>query len=99
MLAELLQQLEHGGRDISSLTVALIFVDPRQILPTNVYILNGNTFKDLRLPVSRKNCNQITNVIARLYQKNGQTKIARTGNAYQKTDPAVLWILNTTKCR
>ncbi len=67
MLPKLLQRLGCGSRDISSLAVVLIFVDPRQILPTNVYTLDSNTFKDLRLPVSRENRDQITDIIVRLY--------------------------------
>ncbi len=86
MLPELVQRLGRGGRNVSSLAVALIFVDPRQILSTDVHTLDGSAFKDLRLPISRKNRDQITDVIARLYQENGQTRMARTGNAYQRTD-------------
>ncbi len=67
MLLELLQRLERGGRDVSSLAVALIFVDLRQILHTDVHTLDGSAFKDLWLPVSRENCDQITDIIARLY--------------------------------
>ena len=62
-------------REISSLAVALIFVNPQQILPTDVHTLDGKAFKNLQLPVSRENCNQITDIIARLNQENGQTRM------------------------
>ncbi len=90
MLPKLFQRLGRRDRDVFSLAVALIFIDLRQILSTNVHTLDGSAFKDFWLPVSRKNCNQITDVITRLYQENGQTRMARTGNGYQRTDPAML---------
>lgn len=67
MLLELLQRLGCAGRDVSSIAVALIFVDTGQILPTDMHTLDGNAFKDLQLSISRNNCDQITDVIARLY--------------------------------
>ncbi len=90
MLSELLQRLERGGRDLFLLAIALIFVDCQQILPIDMHTLDSSAFKDLWLPVSRKNYYQITDVIARLYRENGQTRVARTQNSYQRTDPAVL---------
>ncbi len=38
-------------------------------------------------------------VIVRLYREHIQSKVAKIGNSYQKTNPAVLWFLNTTRCR
>ena len=67
MLPELLQRLRRAGRDVSSIAVAFIFVDIGQTLPTNVHTLDGIAFKNLLLPVSCNNCDQITDVIARLY--------------------------------
>ncbi len=63
-----------------------------------MHILDGNVFKDLQLSVSCENHDQIIDVIARLYQENGQTRMARTENAYQRINLAVLRFLNTTGC-
>lgn len=65
-----------------------------------MHTLNGNAFKNLWLPVNRENCDhQITDVIARLYQENGQTEMATMGNSYQRSDLAMLWFLNGTRCQ
>lgn len=96
-LPELLQRLGRGGRDVSRAAVAMVFVDPQQILPEDGHTLESSAFKDLRLPVNHENREQITNVIAKLY-RNVEPTTKKTGNAYQKTDPALLWFLNTSVC-
>ena len=72
-------------------------VHPSQVLPDDVHTLERSAFKSLRLPVSRENRKQITDVIAQLYKNKLQS--AKTGNAYEKTDPGILWFLNTSGCR
>ena len=98
MLPELFQQLRHGERDASRIAVAIVFIEMWQILPNNVHILEKNVFKDLWLPVIRENCDQTTDVIARLYCKHIRSNAPKTGNLYQRTNLAVLWFLNTTSC-
>ncbi len=70
MLSELLQQLSRGGKDVSYLAIAMIFMETRQILHDNLHTLEGSTFKDLQLPITRENCDQTIDVIARLYCEN-----------------------------
>ena len=96
-LPELLQRLGRGGRDKSCAAIAIVFVHPSQILPDDVHTLERSAFKSLRLPVSKENREQITNVIAQLYKNKLQS--AKTGNAYERTDPGILWFLNTSGCR
>ncbi len=45
-LSELLQQLGFEGRNVSCLIVAMIIVEIQQILPDNMYTLEGNAFKN-----------------------------------------------------
>lgn len=90
MLPEFLQQLGHGKRDVSLLPIILLFVELQQILSIDIYSLNGSKFKYLWLLVSYKNRDKITDVSRRLCQGNSQIRIARTGNAYQKTDLMIL---------
>lgn len=98
-LPELLRRLGCRGRDVSRPAIAIVFVETRQILLDDLNTLDGSAFKDLRLPVSQENRDQITDVIIRLYRENIQSKARKTGNAYQKTDSAILWFLNTIGCR
>ncbi|WP_375449376.1 hypothetical protein [uncultured Nostoc sp.] len=77
----------------------MVFIDPQQILPEGVHTLETSAFKDLWLPVSNENRGQITDVTPKLYRDNFDSNMRKTGNAYQKTNPAVLWFLNTTGCR
>ncbi|WP_375449210.1 C-terminal helicase domain-containing protein [uncultured Nostoc sp.] len=97
-LPELLQRLGRGGRDKSCAAIAMVFVHPSQVLPDDVHMLEQSAFKNLRLPVSRENREQITDVIAQLY-KNKLQSAKKTGNAYERTDPGILWFLNTSGCR
>ena len=76
----------------------MVFVHPSQVLPDDVHILEQSTFRNLRLPVSRENREQITDVIAQLY-KNKLQSAKKTGNIYEKTDSGILWFLNTSGCR
>ncbi len=99
MLLGLLQQLRRGGKDISCLAIAMVFVKTRQILPKDVHTLEGSAFKDLQLLVTYENCDQTMDVIVRLYHKHIRSNTPKTGNLYQKTDLAVLWFLNTTGCQ
>ncbi len=87
-LPELLQRLGRAGKDKSRAAIAMVFVHQSQVLPDNVHTLDHGTFKSLRLPVSRENREQITNVIAQLYKDKLQS--AKTGNAYERTDPRIL---------
>lgn len=88
-----------GERDASCIAVAMVFVETRQILPNNVHTLEGSAFNDLRLPITRENRDQITDVIARLYCNHICLNAPKTEKSYQKTDPAILWFLNTTGCQ
>ena len=63
-LPELLQRLGRRGRDKSSTAMAIVFVSSSQVLPDNVHMLEQSAFKNLRLPVSRENREQITDIIA-----------------------------------
>ena len=63
-LPELLQWLGRGGRDKFYTAIAIVFVSLSQVLPDNVYILEQSAFKNLRLPISRKNRKQIIDIIA-----------------------------------
>ena len=76
----------------------MIFVYPNQILSDNIYILKQSVFKNLRLPINRKNREQITNIIAQLY-KNKLQLAKKTRNKYEKTDPGIFWFLNTSGYR
>lgn len=76
----------------------MIFIETWQILPNNVHTLEQSIFKDLQLLVTHENHDQITDVITRLYHKYIWSNAPKTGNLYQKTNPAVFWILNTTGC-
>ncbi len=96
-LPELLQRLGRAGRDKSRAAIAIVFVHPSQVLPDNVHTLEHSAFKSLRLPVSKENREQITDVIAQLYKDKLQS--AKTGNAYERIDPGILWFLNTSGCR
>ncbi len=98
MLPELFQRLERGGRNVSCLAIAIVFIETRQILPEDVHTLKESTFKDFQLLVTRENCDQTTDVITRLYREHIQSNAPKIGNSYQRTNPAVLWLLNTTGC-
>ena len=63
-----------------------------------MYTLEGSAFKNLWLLIICENCNQIMDIIARLYYKHIQFNIPKTENSYQKTNLTVLWFLNTTGC-
>ncbi len=63
-LLGLLQQLGRAGKDKSCVAIAMVFVHLSQVLPDDVHTLEHSAFKSLRLPVSRENCEQITNIIA-----------------------------------
>ena len=76
----------------------MVFVKTRQILIDNMHILERSIFKDLWLPVTYENCNQTIDVITRLYRKHIRSNVPKTVNLYQRSDPAVLWFLNTTGC-
>ncbi len=67
-LPELLQRLCREGRDKSRITITIVFVHPSQVLPDDVHMLEQSAFKNLRLPVSRENREQITDIIAQLYK-------------------------------
>lgn len=99
MLPKLFQRLGRGERDVSCLAVAMVFVETREILPDDVHTLEGSAFKDLQLPITRENRDQTTDIIARLYRKHIKSNAPKTGNSYQRTDPVVLWFLNTIGCR
>lgn len=99
ILPKLLQQLGCGGRNASCIAVAMVFIEMWQILPDDIHILEGSIFKDLWLLVTCKNCDQITDIIVRLYCKHICSNAPKTKNTYQRTDPAVLWFLSTTGCR
>ncbi len=60
-------------------------------------MLEYSAFKSVQLPVSKKNHEQITNVIVQLYKDKLQ--LVKTGNTYKKTDLGILWFLNTSGCR
>ncbi len=62
-----------------------------------MHILEEGAFKDLELSVSCENRDQIMDIMIRLYRKHIQSKVARTGNLYQKTNLAILWFLNITR--
>ncbi len=47
MLSELLQRLGHGGKNVSCLAIAMVFIEMRQILPEDVHILEESAFKGL----------------------------------------------------
>ena len=96
-LPELLQRLGQGGRDKSRSAIAIVFVSSSQVLPDNMHMLKQSAFKNLRLAVSRENREQITDIIAQLYKNKLQ--LAKTGNAYKRTDPGILWFFNTSGCR
>ena len=63
-LPELLQRLSRGRRDKSRTAMAIVFVSSSQVLLDNMYMLEQSAFKNLRLPVNRENCEQITDIIA-----------------------------------
>lgn len=69
----------------------------QQILQNNIHILEKSTFNNLQLSINCENWEQTTNIIIRLYHKHIQSKMAKTGNSYQKIDLTVLWFLNTTE--
>ena len=98
-LPDLLQRLGRAGRDPTLQAVAMVFVNTSQILPDNVHTLESSMFKDLQLPVTRDNQDRITNVIAKLYRNNLEPKRETGGNAYETTDPALLWYINTSGWR
>lgn len=50
------------------------------------------------MPVICENHNQIINVIARPYHKHICSNVLKTGNLYQRINPAILGFLNTTSC-
>ena len=58
-------------------------------------MLEQNVFINLQLPVSRQNCEQITNIIAQLYKNKLQ--LAKTRNIYEKINSRILWFLNTSQ--
>lgn len=74
----------------------MVFVEMWQILPKDVHTLEGSAFKNLQLPVTRENCDQTTDIIARLYHEYIQLNVSKTGNSYQRTNLTVYWFLNTT---
>ncbi len=88
LLLELLQQLGWAGRDKSCTTIIMIFIHPSQVLLDNVYTLEYSAFKSFRLPINRETCKPITDIIAQLYKD--KLELAKTGNAYEKTDPEIL---------
>lgn len=90
MIPELFQRLRREGRDVSSIVVAMVFIETRQILPDNMYILEGSAFKDFQLLIIGEYCDQITDVIARLYHEYIRSNGPKTGNSYQKTNTAIL---------
>ncbi len=77
----------------------MVFVETRQILPKDMHILEGSVFKNLQLPVIRENCDEIMDVIARLYRKHIRSNAPKIGNLYQRTNTAVILFFNTTGCR
>ena len=81
------------------MAVAIVFIETRQILSDNMHILEGSAFKDLCLPITCENQEQITDFIVRLYYKHIHSNIPKTKNLYQKIDLAILWLLNTTSCQ
>ena len=46
-LPELLQRLRREGKDASCLVIVIVFAETWQILPNDVYTLEGSAFKDL----------------------------------------------------
>lgn len=97
MLFKLFYRLRCRGKDSFCIAVAMVIVETQQILLDNVYILKGSAFQDLWLIVTHKNCNQTTNVIARLYYDHICLNGPKTKNSYEKTDLAILWFLNTPR--
>ena len=67
-LPKLFQQLSRARKNKSCATMAIVFVYPSQVLLDNVHTLEHSAFKSLQLPISRENCEQITNVNAQLYK-------------------------------
>lgn len=90
MSSELLQQLGFGRRDASCIVIALVFIEMQQILPDDVHTLERSAFTDFWLPIIRKNCNQITDIIIRLYCKYIRLNTPKIESLYQRTDPAIL---------
>ena len=62
-----------------------------------MHTLKHSTFKSFQQSISRKNCNQITNVIAQLYKDKLQ--LAKIGNVYERIYSRILWFLNTSGYR
>lgn len=77
-LPKLLQRLGWVERDKSRAAIAMVFVYPSQVLSDIGYILKHSTFKSFQLPVSRKNCGQITNIIIQLYKDKLQSQKQET---------------------
>ncbi len=67
----------------------MVFVHPSQVLPDDMHMLEQSAFENLRLPVSRDNREQITDIIAQLY-KNKQQSVKKIGHAYERTDLGIL---------
>lgn len=96
-LPELLQQLGWEKRNKSHTAIASLFISLSQILSDNVHMLKQSILKNLQLFISKKNCKQITNIITQLYKN--KLELVKIQNVYEKTNPEILWFLNTSKYR
>lgn len=82
ILLKFFQRLGRGGKNVSCLVVSIVFVETWQILPDNMHTLKETVFKDFWVRIILENCDQITDVIARLYYKYIRLNALKTGNLY-----------------
>jgi superfamily II DNA helicase RecQ len=92
-LADVWQRLGRCARDPSIKGLGLILVDEKYIFPAN-FAENDENWAAYTSQVTFDNCQEVKSFISTLYKRE-----PKTGSAYFKLDPALLWAVNTYGCR
>ncbi len=98
-LASLLQRISRAGRDKTLLTVFIICIESKYVLPDGIVRVKNSSFCNYRTAIGPHDTTQAAKIISTFYNNNFQNMKVRTLTLYHTLDPAVLWFINTTGCR
>ncbi len=99
IFAALFQWIGKAGYDKTLLTIFIIFIESKHILPDDIALVKDSPFRDYRTAIRPNDKVQTAKIISTFYENNFQNKIVKTPTPYHALDPAVLWFINIIGCR
>ena len=99
VLAALLQRIGRAGREKRLPAVAIVFVESKHFLETNIADDQKSLFCEYTTAIGPGDRERAKEIILTLYKDNYQNKKSKAPTPYHAIAPAILWLVNTTGCR